>query len=151
MARCRAALSSEVHRSRRRPSEVSHWPAMSNPAHTARKYMYWNTSFRLPEELVRSHNFYSVPTSRMPAATKASPLKKQIHLNFFETACTGNHECAGQWSAPGDNSRTKDRLQYYTDLARLAEKYKITCIFFADTYAGHVSQVLHLSGWRSSH
>jgi alkanesulfonate monooxygenase SsuD/methylene tetrahydromethanopterin reductase-like flavin-dependent oxidoreductase (luciferase family) len=62
---------------------------------------------------------------------------KQIHLNFFETACTGNHECSGQWSAPRDNSRTKDRLKYYTDLAKLAEKHKITCIFFADTYAGH--------------
>jgi alkanesulfonate monooxygenase SsuD/methylene tetrahydromethanopterin reductase-like flavin-dependent oxidoreductase (luciferase family) len=40
-------------------------------------------------------------------------------------------------SAPGDNSRTKDRLKYYIDLAKLAEKHKITCIFFADTYAGH--------------
>jgi alkanesulfonate monooxygenase SsuD/methylene tetrahydromethanopterin reductase-like flavin-dependent oxidoreductase (luciferase family) len=62
---------------------------------------------------------------------------KRIHLNFFETACTGNHECSGQWSSPGDNSRTKDRLKYYTDLAKLAEANKITCIFFADTYAGH--------------
>lgn len=73
----------------------------------------------------------------MPSATTREPPKKKIHLNFFETACTGNHECAGQWSAPGDNSRTKDRLKYYTDLAKLAEKHKITCIFFADTYAGH--------------
>lgn len=40
-------------------------------------------------------------------------------------------------SAPGYNSRTKDRLKYYIDLAKLAEKHKITCIFFADTYAGH--------------
>ncbi|KAK3046901.1 hypothetical protein LTR09_011652 [Extremus antarcticus] len=69
--------------------------------------------------------------------TPPTPPRKQVHLNFFETACTGNHECSGQWSAPGDNSRTKDRLKYYTDLAKLAEKHKITCIFFADTYAGH--------------
>lgn len=41
------------------------------------------------------------------------------------------------YSAPGDNSRTKDRLKYYTDLAKLAEKHKISCIFFADSYAGH--------------
>lgn len=40
-------------------------------------------------------------------------------------------------SRPGDNSRTKDRLKYYIDIAQLAEKHKITCIFFADSYAGH--------------
>jgi hypothetical protein len=90
----------------------------------------------------------------MPSAATEKFSKKKIHLNFFETACTGNHECAGQWryflpsylvwnrssqgnSAPGDNSRTKDRLKYYIDLAKLAEKHKITCIFFADSYAGH--------------
>ncbi|PMD30652.1 bacterial luciferase-like protein [Hyaloscypha variabilis F] len=71
----------------------------------------------------------------MPSAFTSKPPRKKIHLNFFETACTGNHECAGQWSAPGDNSRTKDRLKYYIDLAKLAEKHKITCIFFADSYA----------------
>lgn len=31
-------------------------------------------------------------------------------------------------------SYTKDRIQYYTDLARLAEKGKITTIFFTDSY-----------------
>ncbi|TVY44835.1 Dimethyl-sulfide monooxygenase [Lachnellula subtilissima] len=73
----------------------------------------------------------------MPAALTERGLRKKVHLNFFETACTGNHEASGQWSAPGDNSRTKDRLKYYTDLAKLAEKHKISCIFFADSYAGH--------------
>ncbi|KAH9900514.1 Nitrilotriacetate monooxygenase component A/pristinamycin IIA synthase subunit A [Xylariomycetidae sp. FL2044] len=63
--------------------------------------------------------------------------RKQVHLNFFETACTGNHECAGQWSRPGDNSNTKDTLDYYINIAKLAESAGITCIFFADTYAGH--------------
>jgi hypothetical protein len=37
---------------------------------------------------------------------------------------------------PKDNSRNKDRLDYYTWLAKLAEKGKIFCIFFADAYAG---------------
>jgi alkanesulfonate monooxygenase SsuD/methylene tetrahydromethanopterin reductase-like flavin-dependent oxidoreductase (luciferase family) len=42
----------------------------------------------------------------------------------------------GQWKAgEADNSRKKDSLEYYTWLARLAEKGKITSIFFADTYA----------------
>jgi alkanesulfonate monooxygenase SsuD/methylene tetrahydromethanopterin reductase-like flavin-dependent oxidoreductase (luciferase family) len=62
--------------------------------------------------------------------------KKQIHINFFETACTGSHMGIGQWKAgEADNSRKKDSLEYYTWLARLADKGKITSIFFADTYA----------------
>jgi alkanesulfonate monooxygenase SsuD/methylene tetrahydromethanopterin reductase-like flavin-dependent oxidoreductase (luciferase family) len=35
---------------------------------------------------------------------------------------------------PGDNSRTKDRLSYWTWLAQIAERGKISCIFFADAY-----------------
>jgi alkanesulfonate monooxygenase SsuD/methylene tetrahydromethanopterin reductase-like flavin-dependent oxidoreductase (luciferase family) len=62
--------------------------------------------------------------------------KKQVHINFFETACTGSHMGIGQWKdGARDNSRTKDSLEYYTWLARLADKGKITSIFFADTYA----------------
>ncbi|KAN0104898.1 bacterial luciferase-like protein [Hyaloscypha variabilis] len=41
----------------------------------------------------------------------------------------------GQWKDPADNSRTKGSLEYYTWLAKLADKGKITSIFFADTYA----------------
>jgi alkanesulfonate monooxygenase SsuD/methylene tetrahydromethanopterin reductase-like flavin-dependent oxidoreductase (luciferase family) len=62
--------------------------------------------------------------------------KKQIHINCFETACTGSHMGIGQWKGgEADNSRKKDSLKYYTWLARLADKGKITSIFFADTYA----------------
>ncbi|KAK5124174.1 hypothetical protein LTR85_001877 [Meristemomyces frigidus] len=43
---------------------------------------------------------------------------------------------AGQWRKPEDISRTKDTLKYYTDLAKLAEKGKVSAIFFADWYAG---------------
>jgi len=71
-------------------------------------------------------------------ATMSSKIeRKKVHLNFFETACRGNHECAGQWSRPGDNSCTKDTLEYYVNMAKLAEQANITSIFFADTYAGH--------------
>ncbi|KFA70190.1 hypothetical protein S40285_04415 [Stachybotrys chlorohalonatus IBT 40285] len=38
---------------------------------------------------------------------------------------------------PEDNSKTKDRLDYWLWLAKLAEKGKITAIFIADSYAGH--------------
>ena len=73
----------------------------------------------------------------MPSAITHSAARKKVHLNFFETACRGNHESPGQWSRPGDNSYSKDSLDYYIWLAKLAEKAKITGIFFADTYAGH--------------
>lgn len=36
-----------------------------------------------------------------------------------------------------DNSRFKDRLEYYIWLAKLADKGKITSIFFADSYGVH--------------
>jgi alkanesulfonate monooxygenase SsuD/methylene tetrahydromethanopterin reductase-like flavin-dependent oxidoreductase (luciferase family) len=38
---------------------------------------------------------------------------------------------------PKDNSRSKDTIEYYIWLAKLAEKGKLTSIFFADTYAVH--------------
>lgn len=38
---------------------------------------------------------------------------------------------------PKDNSRTKDRLSYYLWLAKIAEKGKISSIFFADSYGNH--------------
>ncbi|KAI0483340.1 coenzyme dependent N5,N10-methylene tetrahydromethanopterin reductase [Xylariaceae sp. FL0804] len=37
---------------------------------------------------------------------------------------------------PDDVSGTKDTLKYYTDLARLAERGKVSAVFFADWYAG---------------
>jgi alkanesulfonate monooxygenase SsuD/methylene tetrahydromethanopterin reductase-like flavin-dependent oxidoreductase (luciferase family) len=38
---------------------------------------------------------------------------------------------------PKDNSRDKDRLGYYTWLAKIAEKGKISSLFFADVYSPH--------------
>lgn len=63
------------------------------------------------------------------------PPKKRIHLNFFENACTGSHMSPGQWSDPLDLSTGKDRLEYWLNLARLAEEGKISFIFFADSYS----------------
>jgi len=57
-----------------------------------------------------------------------------MQLNLYEVACTGIPNAIGQWKTPGDNSRTKDRLSYWVWLAKLAEKGKISCIFFADAY-----------------
>ncbi|KAI0176926.1 luciferase-like domain-containing protein [Pestalotiopsis sp. NC0098] len=61
---------------------------------------------------------------------------KRIQLCFLETACTGGYMASGQWKRPDDVSCTKDTLKYYTDLAKLADRGKISAIFFADWYAG---------------
>lgn len=60
--------------------------------------------------------------------------RRRMHLNFFETACKGSHMCTGQWKNPEDSSRDKDQLEYYLWLAKLADRGKITAIFFADNY-----------------
>jgi alkanesulfonate monooxygenase SsuD/methylene tetrahydromethanopterin reductase-like flavin-dependent oxidoreductase (luciferase family) len=65
-----------------------------------------------------------------------SPSKKRILLNFFEYACTGSHMSPGQWRDPTDQGHTKDRLDYWINLAKLAERGKISFIFFADSYGG---------------
>ncbi|PMD55177.1 xenobiotic compound monooxygenase, DszA family [Hyaloscypha bicolor E] len=62
--------------------------------------------------------------------------RKQMQLNFFDTACTGCETDKHQRD-PNDNSRGKDRLGYYTWLAKIAEKGKISSLFFADVYSPH--------------
>ncbi|RDW58429.1 hypothetical protein BP5796_12359 [Coleophoma crateriformis] len=63
--------------------------------------------------------------------------KKLMQLNFFENTSCGNASCQGQWKNPLDKASTKDRAQYYINLAKLAEKGKITCVFFTDSYGSH--------------
>lgn len=38
---------------------------------------------------------------------------------------------------PLDKASTKDRAQYYVNLAKLAKKGKITSVFFTDGYGRH--------------
>jgi alkanesulfonate monooxygenase SsuD/methylene tetrahydromethanopterin reductase-like flavin-dependent oxidoreductase (luciferase family) len=60
--------------------------------------------------------------------------KKQLSINFFDMSCASNHMAIGLWRSPNDISHTKDTIEYYTWLAKLAEKGKISTIFFADAY-----------------
>lgn len=48
--------------------------------------------------------------------------------------CYRNRNTNSNSRNPEDNSRNKDRLEYYIWLAKLADKGKITSIFFADGY-----------------
>jgi alkanesulfonate monooxygenase SsuD/methylene tetrahydromethanopterin reductase-like flavin-dependent oxidoreductase (luciferase family) len=69
------------------------------------------------------------------ASTEESPKNmKQMHLNFFELACNGSHMCTVQWKNPADSTQEKSQIDHYIWLAKLAEKGKITSIFFADVY-----------------
>ncbi|KAH9885730.1 putative xenobiotic compound monooxygenase, DszA family [Xylariomycetidae sp. FL2044] len=70
-----------------------------------------------------------------PTDTK-SP-KKRIYLNFFDHGCTGSHMSPGQWRGVGDKGRTKDTLEYWVNLAKLADRGKISFIFLADSYNTH--------------
>ncbi|KAK9770964.1 putative Luciferase-like domain-containing protein [Seiridium cardinale] len=63
--------------------------------------------------------------------------KKRIYLNFFDHGCTGSHMSPGQWRGEGDKGTTKDSLEYWINLAKLAEKGKISFIFLADSYNTH--------------
>ncbi|KAE9372766.1 bacterial luciferase-like protein [Stipitochalara longipes BDJ] len=66
----------------------------------------------------------------------ADPPKK-FQLNFYEVACAGSTNAIGQWKDLKDNTKEKDRLEYYLWLAKIAEKGKISSIFFADSYGNH--------------
>lgn len=59
----------------------------------------------------------------------------EVSVCFRLLSPNSTNRCAQR--DPEDNSRTKDRLDYWLWLAKLAEKGKITAIFIADSYAGH--------------
>jgi hypothetical protein len=92
-------------------------------------------SNKYPSSTPRSNAFCFPQITVFQAQTENMAPKKQIPINFFETACTGSHMGIGQWKDPADKSRTKDSLEYYTWLAELADKGKSTSFFFANTYA----------------
>lgn len=58
--------------------------------------------------------------------------KKKLILNFFENNSPGLQN-GGQWRNPRDRSSTYKSLDYWTHLAKLAERGKIHSIFVADS------------------
>jgi long-chain alkane monooxygenase len=56
---------------------------------------------------------------------------KQIRLNAFDMNCIG-HIQHGMWTHPRDRSITYNTLEYWQDLARIAERGKFDGIFLAD-------------------
>ncbi|KAF2029462.1 hypothetical protein EK21DRAFT_112836 [Setomelanomma holmii] len=68
-----------------------------------------------------------MPSAKIP--------KKRTYLNFFEHGCVGSYMSPGQWRDPNDTGESKDRLSYWLNLARAAERGKISFMFFADSYS----------------
>jgi len=75
-------------------------------------------------------------SSAPPSTSPSSLPKKQIILNAFDMSTVG-HLSPGQWKNPTDRSKTKRKLQYWIDLAKLLEKGGINGLFLADTYGGY--------------
>ncbi|EXJ86818.1 hypothetical protein A1O3_03772 [Capronia epimyces CBS 606.96] len=62
--------------------------------------------------------------------------KKRILLNAFDMNGLG-HVSPGQWQNPNDKSITKNRLNYWINLAKLLEKGKFNALFLADNFGTH--------------
>ena len=58
-------------------------------------------------------------------------MTKEIRLNAFDMNCVG-HIQHGMWTHPRDRSTEYNTIQYWQDLARLAERGKFDGIFLAD-------------------
>lgn len=58
-------------------------------------------------------------------------MTKEIRLNAFDMNCVG-HIQHGMWTHPRDRSADYNTLEYWQDLARLAERGKFDGIFLAD-------------------
>src|SRR5260370_5599284 len=58
-------------------------------------------------------------------------MPKEIRLNAFDMNCIG-HIQHGMWTHPRDRSTAYNTIEYWQDLARLAERGKFDGIFLAD-------------------
>jgi alkanesulfonate monooxygenase len=65
------------------------------------------------------------------APNKRQKPSKKLILNFFENAASG-HQFPGGWKNPKDRSKTYKTLEYWTNLAKLAERGIISSIFIGD-------------------
>src|ERR1700680_4015675 len=60
-------------------------------------------------------------------------MTKEIRLNAFDMNCIG-HIQHGMWTHPRDRSTAYNTIEYWQDLARLAERGKFDGIFLADIF-----------------
>lgn len=61
---------------------------------------------------------------------------KPLILNLFEMNCVG-HITHGLWRLPGNNRHRYTDLEYWTELAQIAESGGFTAIFLADVVGAY--------------
>lgn len=60
-------------------------------------------------------------------------MKKQLRINSFQM-CAPVHNWAGLWRMPGDVAVDYNKLSYWTDMAKTAERGFLDAIFIADVF-----------------
>lgn len=60
-------------------------------------------------------------------------MKKQLRINSFQM-CAPIHNWAGLWRMPGDVAVDYNKLSYWTDIAKTAERGFLDAIFIADVF-----------------
>ena len=60
-------------------------------------------------------------------------MAKELRLNTFQM-CAPVHNWAGLWRLPGDRAVDYNRLDYWTEIARTAERGLLDAIFIADVF-----------------
>ncbi|EXJ92400.1 hypothetical protein A1O3_00950 [Capronia epimyces CBS 606.96] len=69
-------------------------------------------------------------------ANSESRPKKKLLLNAFDMNGIG-HTSHGQWRNPVDRTKTKNRLDYWINLAKLLDSGRFNALFLADNFGSH--------------
>ncbi|KAL6449908.1 dmoA Dimethyl-sulfide monooxygenase [Candida maltosa Xu316] len=75
-----------------------------------------------------------ITNKRQKLDTKKQP--KHLILNGFDMMCP-SLQTAGLWKHPDDKSRDYNKIEYWTNLAKLLEKGKFNALFIADVLGGY--------------
>src|SRR6202049_3183172 len=82
------------------------------------------------------NNAAIVTKVRHPQGPGTWPMTKEIRLNAFDMNCVG-HIQHGMWTHPRDRSTEYNTIQYWQDLARLAETGQVGGSFLVQTVVGY--------------
>ena len=58
-------------------------------------------------------------------------------LDHTEQSANVFYHSPGQWQNPVDNSKRKNRLDYWINLAKLLDRGKFNALFLADNFGSH--------------
>src|SRR5271167_4289023 len=70
-------------------------------------------------------------TLALPQNPKEAAMPKQLHVNLFEMNCV-SHIMHGMWVHPDNNRHRFNDIEFWTELAQLAEYGTFDAVFLAD-------------------